>query len=137
MDRAKSRTPALTLLVSLCREVSAGNYARADELFSLTEPGEHPEAISELAESFGLMMVSVEAREYSLRQALEELRKTAADLEEARKKLAAENLDLKDRLTRLTVEIDTREKEREVSEITESDYFKKLSRKARALREGM
>ena len=130
MDCGKNLEPALALLASLCREVSAGNYARADELFSLTAPEGHPALIAGLAESFGLMMVSVEAREFSLRQALEEL-------EEARKKLAEENVVLKKRLTQLTVEIDQSQKEREVCEITESEYFKKLSQKARALREGM
>ncbi|MEW5734130.1 MAG: hypothetical protein AB1921_04700 [Thermodesulfobacteriota bacterium] len=137
METKESLESALLRLSSLCREVSEGKYERADELFGLTVPGAFPSPLPQLAEAFGLMMVSVEAREFSLRQALASLEKTAADLEEARKKLAAENLDLKDKLVRLTVEIDQCRKEQEVCEITESDYFQNLQKRAAKLREGM
>lgn len=70
----------LDRLIDLTRDVSAGQYDRSSELFELTKTGSYPEKISELAESFGMMVVKVEAREYRLEQMIEELRQKNLEL---------------------------------------------------------
>lgn len=63
----------IPLLMDLARKVATGNYAHVDELLELTKPGKYPPAICELAESFGMMLVQVEAREFHLAQIIDEL----------------------------------------------------------------
>jgi hypothetical protein len=53
-----------------------------ERLFSLSQTDRFPGLFTELAESFGMMMVKVEAREFRLKQIIEELEKTKAELEE-------------------------------------------------------
>jgi hypothetical protein len=43
-------------------------------LFELSKKGRYPGILSELAESFGMMMVKVEAREFHLKEAIEKQR---------------------------------------------------------------
>jgi DNA-binding NtrC family response regulator len=72
---------ALRQLASACAQIANGDFSGAKNLFSLTEQGKYPREVTELAESFGLMLVKVEAREF-------ELSKTVAGLDAACKKLA-------------------------------------------------
>lgn len=69
-------------LVELAREISEGQYGHADVLFDFTREDSHPPEIVELAESFGMMMVQVEAREYRLQQMIEELAAKNRELEQ-------------------------------------------------------
>jgi hypothetical protein len=124
----------LERLIVLCQEFARGNYEKVNELSELTIAREHPRVVAELAESFGMMMVKVEAREVRLEQIIEDLEKTKRELEIARKKLAMENVELKKELHKLQVEIDHSQKARDVAEITETDYFKSLQEKARDLK---
>ncbi len=119
----------------LCRDIARGNYDNSDDLFALTHAEEAPESIRELAESFGFMLVSVEARELRLTELVEELRVAKAELEIANGRLIQENASLNTTVAQLTVEIDRHRFKREVGAITESDYFQNLQRRARSLRE--
>jgi len=68
-------------LVELTRQVARGDYSRAAELFDLTLAGKADDAVGELAEAFGMMLVQVEGREFRLEQLIEELKETNQRLE--------------------------------------------------------
>ncbi|MBF0476241.1 MAG: adenylate/guanylate cyclase domain-containing protein [Deltaproteobacteria bacterium] len=68
-------------LINLTTEISQGNYEQANAVFEYTRTGDHPPLVEELAESFGMMMVKVEAREFRLTQLIEELRTKNVQLE--------------------------------------------------------
>lgn len=63
------------LLNKTCQKIANGRYDKEDArmLFELAKTGRYPSFLAELAESFGMMMVKVEAREYELNQNIEEL----------------------------------------------------------------
>jgi len=48
-------------------------YCIRQRLFELSKKGRYPSVLAELAESFGMMMVKVEAREFRLKEIIEEL----------------------------------------------------------------
>ena len=62
---------------------AAGTYSRKDAnlLFELAKKGRYPSFLSELAESFGMMMVKVEARDFRLKDTIEELEAAKEQLE--------------------------------------------------------
>lgn len=134
-DTTGTASTALRKLDELCRQIARGNYGHSDELFALTGAEDAPEMVRDLAESFGFMLVSVEAREMRLTQLVEELKGVQAQLEEANGRLARENASLSSTVAQLTVEIDRQRFKREVGAITESDYFQDIQRRARSLRE--
>jgi hypothetical protein len=70
------------MLNSCCKKIASGKYEKADakRLFELAKKSRYPGFLSELAESFGMMMVKVEAREFRLKQIIEEFKKTKAKL---------------------------------------------------------
>jgi len=72
-----------------------GSFGRHDEIFELTKAGHYPQLVTKLAESFGMMMVKVEAREFHLEQIIEKLKKSQAELSTAREMLDRENRNLK------------------------------------------
>lgn len=125
----------LAELKDVCAQIAQGNYDRIDSLFDMTAREDASSALQELAESFGSMVVQIEAREYRLGQTLDELKETNRQLEEAQRKLAAENVTLRSEVQKLKIEIDQGRKEQEVSEIVETDYFQTLRSKARELRD--
>ncbi|MBI5100607.1 MAG: sigma-54-dependent Fis family transcriptional regulator [Nitrospirae bacterium] len=85
----------LNQLIVLTEDMAKGHYGRYAELFELTKTGSYPESISRLAESFGMMMVKVEAREFHLEQMIEDLKKAHAELSSAKQRLDSENRTLK------------------------------------------
>jgi DNA-binding NtrC family response regulator len=89
------------LMSTLCHDLSLGRHGGADALFELTREGVYPERIVSLAESFGMMLVKVEAREFHLEETIRELKRRNLELEEARGRLARENLGLKQSLGRI------------------------------------
>ncbi|MDQ0505580.1 hypothetical protein [Xanthobacter agilis] len=131
----RSELQTLQKLDQLCRQIARGNYDYTDELFALTCAEDASPSIRELAESFGFMLVQVEARETRLTWLVEELQELKAQLEEANGRLRKENATLSDTVAQLTVAIDRQRFKREVGAITESDYFQNLQRRARSLRE--
>ena len=66
------------MLNSLCKKIASGKYDQADvdRLLDLANKHKYPGLLSELAESFGMMMVKVEAREFQLTQTIDELEKS-------------------------------------------------------------
>ena len=65
------------MLNSLCKKIASGKYDQldVDKLFDMAKDNRYPGLFTELAESFGMMMVKVEAREFRLKQIIEELEK--------------------------------------------------------------
>lgn len=123
-------------LSSLCQKVAGGDYEEADSLFAMTSDSAGlPPDLVELAEAFGMMVVRVQAREFSLNELIDELRHTQAELEQARARLAEENKTLKREVSELRIEVDTQKRDRQVAEITDTDYFQSLRERARAMRE--
>lgn len=61
-------------LTEHANEIVAGSYKNVGKVFSLTDKTKNPPDLAELAESFGMMSVKIEAREYALEQKIEELR---------------------------------------------------------------
>jgi len=90
----------LDRLIAVAEDLSMGRYGKYDDIFELTKSGQYPPLIARFAESFGMMAVKVEAREYRLEQIIEELRATELQLRTAREQLARENSSLKKNLRR-------------------------------------
>lgn len=122
-------------LGELCGELARGDYDHIDSLFAMTIAADAPPMIQELAEAFGSMAVQIEAREYRLSEMLAELKEAHRRLEEAHRSVTTENLTLRGEVQRLSIEIDQTRKEREVSEIVETDYFRTLQERARQMRQ--
>jgi hypothetical protein len=114
--------------------VAKGEYDDLDDLFALTGAGEAPMLIRDLAEAFASMAVQVEGREFRLNEMLSDLNEANRQLAEAHKIIASENDVLRDQVQRLRIEIDYAKRDREVSEIVESDYFQALRTRARDMR---
>ena len=74
---------AVSVLTQHAREIIAGSFKNVDRIFRLTDKKKYSPEIAELAETFGMMSVKVEAREFALEQTIAELREKKADLEEA------------------------------------------------------
>jgi len=94
----KDTEKLLRHLIRLCEKISQERCGNSGELFELTKTATYPQIIAELAESFGMMMVKVYAREYRLEQIVEELKKAQSDLAAAKERLANENIALKQNL---------------------------------------
>lgn len=83
----------LTDLLACIQDISCGNYS--NDIMELTCEGYDP-LIREVAESVGLMMVRIEAREFELEQAHEELKRNALETVSS----TARALSLRDSYTR-------------------------------------
>ena len=59
------------------KKIASGTYDKkdVDHLFELSRTGRYPSIFTEMAESFSLMMVKLEAREFQLKQFIEKLEK--------------------------------------------------------------
>lgn len=85
-------------LIEICESIANGNYEYAKQLFEMTNFNNYPKPIARLAESFGLMLVKVEAREFHLETIIDQLRQTQQDLIKAHQQLKDENAELKQKL---------------------------------------
>ncbi|MEJ5242276.1 MAG: sigma-54 dependent transcriptional regulator [Desulfomicrobiaceae bacterium] len=85
-------------LIRLARDLSLGKRPDPQPLFELTKEGLYPPQISALAESFGMMIIKVEAREFKLRQTIERLQQSNRELEAAKALLQQQNRSLKQNL---------------------------------------
>ena len=83
MDFASYYLELFEMLNQACKKIASGDYSQKDSerLFELAKGQRYPSLLADLAESFGMMMVKVEAREFSLQQAVDELEKTKTELE--------------------------------------------------------
>ncbi|UCD33447.1 MAG: hypothetical protein JSV38_06150 [Desulfobacterales bacterium] len=70
----------LDMMNSSFKKIASGYYDKKDveRLFELSKTGKYPSLFTEMAESFAMMMVKVEARDFRLKQVIEELEKTKA-----------------------------------------------------------
>ncbi len=125
----------LARLRRLCGEIALGRYDQVDALLAMTGDETIPEPVRQLAEDFGMMLVRIEAREFNLAGTLKELEEAKRDLEIANARLAGDNRALTAEVDRLRIRIDVLSRDREVREISETDYFRSLQDRARALRE--
>jgi hypothetical protein len=77
MDFARYYLDLFEMLNSICKKISSGKYDQTDvtKLFDMAKDKQYPGIITELAESFGMMMVKVEGREFRLKEIIEELEK--------------------------------------------------------------
>ena len=80
MDFERYYMDLFEMLNACCKKIAAGSYDQrdSDRLFELSKKGRYPSVLAELAESFGMMMVKLEAREFRLKQVIEELKNDSA-----------------------------------------------------------
>lgn len=83
MDYERYYIDLLEMLNSACKKIAKGKYDQSDveKLFELAKTQRYPSLFSELAESFGMMMTKLEAREFRLKQVIEELEKVKSKTE--------------------------------------------------------
>jgi DNA-binding response OmpR family regulator len=110
LDKKRLRDQELRYLQEVGQVTSAAAAVEAGEFTaeSLAGVAERPDALGHLARVFVRMAQQVAARESELRKEIQVLR----------------------------IEIDHAQKTRQVSEITDTEYFQALQQKARALRQG-
>lgn len=85
MDFERYYLELFEMLNASCKKIASGKYDKADSdrLFELAKKGRYPGVLSELAESFGMMMVKVEAREFRLKEMIEDLEQTSVEQHKA------------------------------------------------------
>jgi len=130
----RERSKAMQSLAATCEAIAQGRFEEVDLLFAIVADEALPADIRSLAETFGAMVVQVEAREFHGAQLIADLKETQRQLEVAEKQLRRENASLKQRLKKLDVQFDEAQASIEVSEIVESDYFRELQSRAKSLR---
>ncbi|MEJ5301194.1 MAG: sigma-54 dependent transcriptional regulator [Thermodesulforhabdaceae bacterium] len=82
-------------LIRITKDISQGKRPDPKPLFELTKEGVYPLPITELAESFGIMVVKIEAREFKLRQIIERLKTANQELRATQELLKEQNRFLK------------------------------------------
>ena len=92
MDFERYYLDLFDMLNACCKKIASGHYDKSDSerLFELSKKGRYPSILAELAESFGMMLVKVEAREFERVQIIGELEAAKAKLEDYSKKLEKE-----------------------------------------------
>ena len=92
MDFERYYLDLFDMLNSCCKKIASGKYDKEDSerLFELSKKGRYPAILAELAESFGMMLVKVEAREFERIEIIEELGAAKSKLEDYSKKLEEE-----------------------------------------------
>ena len=122
-------------LKGVCERIAGGSYGDLDDLFEMTTAPDLPAVVNELAEAFASMAVQIEAREFRLTEMLADLNEANRQLAEAHKQISSENAVLRDQVQKLRIEIDVSRRDKEVSEIADTDYFQSLRSKALEMRE--
>jgi DNA-binding response OmpR family regulator len=109
LEKKRLRDQEIRYLQDVARVTSAAAAVEADDFVAamLTDVADRPDALGQLARVFLRMAGEVAAREAQLKQQIQVLK----------------------------IEVDEVLKNRQVSEITETDYFQTLRQKARALRQ--
>ncbi|MGD2096627.1 MAG: hypothetical protein PVG35_03545 [Desulfobacterales bacterium] len=92
MDFERYYLDLFEMLNACCKKIASGKYDKADaeRLFELSKKGRYPSILAELAESFGMMMVKVEAREFERVHFIEQLETAKSKLEDYSQKLEKE-----------------------------------------------
>ena len=96
MDKMDSRQTymLLTQLIDVMKEVSLGNTSHVETIFELTKDGLYPPEISQLAESFGMMIVNIDAKQQRLERLLLDLQEKNAELEHLSQNLMEANVGM-------------------------------------------
>jgi hypothetical protein len=90
-------------LIGLSIDVAMGRYGDGGDLFELTKGTvDYPPEITELPESFGMMLVKAQAREFHLKKIIEELKATQAELHPAGKYLSRNRVPCDEREVAVT-----------------------------------
>ena len=84
---SESEEELIRHLIDLTRNVARGHYDQSNKIFELTKSARYPGLIADLAESFGIMSVKIEAREYQLERMNEELNQKNVQLEKTLREL--------------------------------------------------
>ena len=92
MDFERYYLDLFEMLNACCKKIASGKYDKADaeRLFEYSKKGRYPSILAELAESFGMMLVKVEAREFERVHMIDELETAKARLESYSQKLEKE-----------------------------------------------
>ncbi|KPJ78992.1 MAG: hypothetical protein AMJ54_00560 [Deltaproteobacteria bacterium SG8_13] len=92
MDLERYYLDLFEILTKSCQKIASGKFEQADSerLFELSKKGRYPSFLADLAESFGMMLVKFEAREFQLKRTIEELEAAKAKLEEYSVRLKTE-----------------------------------------------
>ncbi|WP_299483503.1 hypothetical protein [uncultured Roseibium sp.] len=134
MSSSQSMNPAVASLARTCEAIANGRFDDVEELYDVITDDAVDSDIRALAETFSGMVVQVEAREFHSSQLIAELTETKRQLEMAEAKLRKENAELKTRLDKFEVSYDEEEAEKEIQEVSDSDYFRSLQSRAKDLR---
>ena len=89
MDFERYYLDLFDMLNTCCKKIASGKYDKSDaeHLFELSKKGRYPSILAELAESFGMMLVKVEAREFERVHIIDELETAKSKLEDYSQKL--------------------------------------------------
>ena len=89
MDFERYYLDLFEMLTSTCKRIASGKFEPSDseKLFELSKKGRYPSFLADLAEAFGMMLVKFEAREFQLKETIEDLEETKAKLEDYAQKL--------------------------------------------------
>jgi hypothetical protein len=84
MDFERYYLDLFEILTATCKKIASGKFETSDSerLFELSKKGRYPGFLADLAEAFGMMLVKFEAREFQLKETIEDLEETKAKLEE-------------------------------------------------------
>ena len=80
MDYESYYFDLLDMMNSSFKKIASGKYDKKDveRLLALSKTGRYPHIFTEMAESFSMMMIKVEARDFHLKQLISELEETKA-----------------------------------------------------------
>jgi hypothetical protein len=75
MDYERYYLDLIDMMNSSFKKIASGKYDKKDveKLVELSRSGRYPSLFSEMAESFSMMMIKVEARDFRLKQLTREL----------------------------------------------------------------
>ena len=92
MDFERYYLDLFEILTASCKKIASGKFEPSDseKLFELSKKGRYPSFLADLAESFGMMLVKFEAREFQLKETIDDLERARAKLEEYSRKLERE-----------------------------------------------
>ncbi len=80
MDFASYYLELFEMLNQACKKIASSEYDQqdAERLFELAKRERYPSLLADLAESFGMRMVKIEAREFKMKQMVDELEQAKA-----------------------------------------------------------
>ena len=78
----------------IMNEVSLGNTSQVETIFELTKEGVYPPEVVNLAESFGMMIVNIDAKQQRLERLLTELQEKNGALELVSRRLLNANIGM-------------------------------------------